>query len=72
MSDPICDICGEPATNMSQDTKEIAPVNGFRSWEKAGKPVYGCDEHPAREPVVYDLHNNPDKFVMAKNRQIGG
>ena len=60
MSDQIklqtCDVCGEPATNVSIDLKQIYNLN-YKQYEPLDKKHYGCSKHPAT-CKIYDLDGN--------------
>lgn len=48
-----CDICGEPAVFMICDIRELPPVDGYFTWEKADVTSF-CYAHE-RRPMIYRL-----------------
>lgn len=54
--DPKCDECEELAMSMSQELKEIEPVEIggelWADWETTGKRSFGCNAHPAKRFTV--------------------
>jgi hypothetical protein len=45
--DPVCDVCGKPATNCAVDTVATANhVTGYMEVAPIGRDKLGCDEHP--------------------------
>jgi len=56
---PPCIICGQPATNGSQDVREIEPVRDkdgvlWANWIGLGFR-YGCDKHPQLANRIYRI-----------------
>lgn len=64
MSEPVCEVCGKPATRLLCDAREVeVPGSPWRHWEPDGEHAY-CDEHdrpvvmtplPGRGPPADDL-----------------
>ena len=53
---PVCDVCGQPATNEARDILEIEPVKDsegrlWACWEGVGEWHYGCEAHPAESTI---------------------
>lgn len=46
---PVCDVCGKPATSMARDVALHEPrYGGFAVVRPLGPVKHGCDEHPAQ------------------------
>lgn len=44
---PVCDVCGEDATNFARDMIATLDPSGWIRYTPHGKTKYGCDKHPA-------------------------
>lgn len=50
---PVCDICGKPATSAARDVAvDSSGPSIFTKMRPAGTVKHGCDEHPATSDMI--------------------
>ena len=50
----VCEVCGETATEVSRDVREVESDTKWAEWELDGPEHYRCKDHP-RMSQVYRL-----------------